>query len=91
MNRQGNRRRRSRFRVTGRFYVFLVVMIALLVLIIWGISGLVDRFTTHSYTGNITPIATSTPDAEQSAASPDMQEETPQTGCQRKSGRNPGK
>lgn len=79
MNRQGNRRRRSRFRVTGRFYVFLVVMIALLVLIIWGISGLVDRFTTHSYTGNITPIATSTPDAEQSAASPDMQEETPQT------------
>lgn len=78
VNRQGNRRRRSRFRVTGRFYVSLVVMIALLVLIIWGISGLVKRFTTPSYTGNITPIVTSTPNAEQSALSSENQGEVPQ-------------
>lgn len=78
MNRQGNRRRRSRFRVTGRFYVSLAVMIILLALIIWGISGLVKRFTTPNYTANITPIETPNPDGSQPDAQPYSQGETPE-------------
>lgn len=78
MNRQGNRRRRSRFRVTGRFYVSLAVMIILLALIIWGISGLVKRFTTPNYTANITPIETPNPDGSQPDAQPYSQGEAPE-------------